>query len=222
MLNRQEKYRKKKNTFWAKTMITVLSLTFIIGGTINIAFANEDINAMLTNWFNEKRTTAIVDIKAAISSEKDTQKIRLKEELEKEIGTAEGELSQFTADEKEQRIQNLREYTEKLIGEIDIDNGAAEQELVTRLNGIYEEAINALDTANASWESDVPPAEEDVAEPVEPTEPAEPEETESDAEVPAEESAPEAEETPTEPAPPAEPAEPESGNTDEVNEGDEE
>ena len=195
MLNRKDTYRKKKKTGLMKVLIAVITMVVIMGGTLTVSFANEDLNAVLTKWFDDKRENAIVNIKEAISSEKEIQKVRLKEVLKEEMAIAESEMNQFTAAEKARRAQNLRDYTDQLIKGIDVDNSAKEQELASQLNAIYAEATKAMQTANANWKSSVAPAEKE--------EPAKPAEEEAKHEEPkAETPSPEVE-APAQPAPPA-------------------
>lgn len=220
MLNRKETEPKKKKTALMKLLIASISTVFILGGTLTISFANEDLDAMLTNWFDEKRMDAIVNIKNAVSSEKDVQKERLREELKKEMAVAEAELNKITEAEKALRIKNLRDYTDKLINGITIDNSAEKEQIKNQLNSIYDEAVNALNTADSSWKSSVKPAEpaktsqpQDAGGQVKPAEPKA-EEPADPPEVPAE--------PPVEdPVPPAEsPATAEEVMSGENNEGD--
>lgn len=157
MLNKFIKYHVSKKTVLIKMVIALFSVIVIMAGTLTVSFANEDLNVVLNKWFDEKRMNAIVHIKEGISTEKDTQKIRLQEEIKKEMAIAESELDQFTEAEKRRRIQNLRAHTDQLISQIDIDNSSAEQQLVDQLNTIYAEAKKAMNTANDNWKSSVAP-----------------------------------------------------------------
>lgn len=175
MLSKYRKNRGLQKKVVIKTIIALFSVIVIMAGTLTVSFANEDLNAVLTKWFDEKRMNAIVHIKEAVSTEKDAQKVRLKEELKKEMAIAESELNQFTDAEKSRRIQNLREYTDQLIGQINIDNASAEQQLVNQLNSIYAEAQNAMNTANTNWKSSVAPiTKEEPATPQEEVGPSDP------------------------------------------------
>lgn len=208
MLNRIDTYRKKKKTAFVKVLITMITMVVIMGGTLTVSFANEDLNAVLTKWFDDKRENAIVHIKEAVSSEKEIQKERLKAALKEEMDAAEVEMNQFTAAEKERRVQNIRNYADQLIQGIDIDNSAKEQELKRQLDAIYAEAQKAMQTADANWKSSIVPVEKaETEKPKE--EEAKPEEPK--AETPAPEAEAPAAPAPTPTAPPVEqPAAPES------------
>lgn len=156
-MNKFKKHHVSKKTVLIKMVIAFFSVIVIMAGTLTVSFANEDLNVVLNKWFDEKRMNAIVHIKEGISTEKDTQKIRLQEELKKEMAIAENELDQFTEAEKRRRIQNLRAHTDQLISQIDIDNSSVEQQLVDQLNTIYAEAKKAMNTANDNWKSSVVP-----------------------------------------------------------------
>lgn len=197
MLNKGKKNRVARKNVFLKTVIVLFSTIVIMAGTLTVSFANEDLNAVLNKWFDEKRMNAIVHIKEAISTEKDTQKIRLQQELKKEMSIAESELDQFTEAEKHRRIQHLRTYTDQLISQIDIDNSVAEQQLLEQLNTIYAEAQKAMNTANANWKSDVKPVEDEEPPKLE-------EKTKKN--IPKALPAPKAQEPAVETAPPTEPS----------------
>lgn len=207
MGNGKVTHRKKRKTVLLKLTIALIAMMFILGGTLTVSFANQDLNAMLTSWFDEKRNDAIVHIRDAVSSEKDIQQTRLRAELQKEMAAAESQLKQMTEDEKNRRIQNLRDYTNKLISEITIDHSEEKQQMKNQLDSIYTEAVNALNNANASWKSSVVPGKpaEPAPQPEQPADVAEP--AEPAAETPV--SPPEAPENPADeettlPVPPEE------------------
>ncbi len=144
-LSRKGKYRKENKHIKIKFLIGVLFLIVTVGGGMGIAFADADINGLLTNWFNQKSSESISSIEKSISTEKDLQKERLKQELQIEIQNAQKQLSDFTEQEKNQRIQAIRDYANQLIANLKIDNSGKEKAIQNQMNAIVKQAKAAMD-----------------------------------------------------------------------------
>ncbi|MBS4174334.1 hypothetical protein [Bacillus sp. FJAT-49736] len=128
-----------------KILIGVLFLTVSIGGGIGVAFADSDINGLLTSWFKQKGEESISSMEQAILSEKETQKQRLKDELQLEIQASQKKLSDFTKEETSIRVQEIQDYAEKLIANLKIDTFADEQQIKAELDAIVEKAKSDMD-----------------------------------------------------------------------------
>jgi hypothetical protein len=146
MKSRKVTFTKKKTTTRAKLLFGTLFLSIGIGSSITIAFADQDIHGLLGNWFAKQQTKSVETIEKAILSEKELQMQRLKEELQIEMNDAEQQLFQFTEKEKQQRIKNLKHYTDKLIKNLKIDNTEEEAAIINELDTIYNEAIQRMDS----------------------------------------------------------------------------
>lgn len=147
MLSRKEKHNKKGTKKTAKFLVGTLFLSAGIISSINVAFADQDIEAMLINWFNKQKTNSIESIEQAVMTEKETQLKRLKEELQLEIKEAEQELNAFTEAEKEKRVKNLQIYTDELIKNYKIDNFEEKSNITSELDLILQQAKEKMDQA---------------------------------------------------------------------------
>lgn len=128
-MTRKDTY-KKKHHFSLKLLIGVLLLSGTIVGNIGVAFADQDINTLLTSWFSKKGQESISSIETAVSTEKEQQKIRLKEELQSELANSAQLLQQYTEEEKQKRILELQQYADKLIEEMKLENNQAEKQRI--------------------------------------------------------------------------------------------
>ncbi|MBM6619136.1 hypothetical protein [Bacillus suaedaesalsae] len=144
MKSRKAKH-KGLGTKKVKFLIGAILLSVGIGSSVNVAFADQDIHALLTNWFDKKKVESINEIEQAIMSEKETQKQRLKEQLQVEIQKSEEELQLFTDAEKEARVLALQQYTDALIANFNVDNSNKEEKLSAELDAIVQEAIEKMD-----------------------------------------------------------------------------
>lgn len=143
-MTREDKY-KKKNHFSLKLLIGVLLVSLTIVGNIGVAFADQDINSLLTNWFNKKGQESISTIENAIATEKEQQKIRLKEELQSELKNSAQLLEQYTEEERQKRILDLQQYADKLIEDMKLENNQAEkQRIAADMDKEIQKAIKEL------------------------------------------------------------------------------
>ncbi|MEH7439307.1 hypothetical protein V7182_17680 [Neobacillus drentensis] len=148
-MSRKEKYKPKKH-FRIKLLIGVLLLSSTIVGNIGIAFADQDIHSLLSNWFNQKGQESIRTIETAIMTEKEQQKVRLKEELQSELTNSAQLMDQFTEEEKQKRIQALQEYADQLIENMKLDNDKEKQRIVAEMDQVIQKAIKELDKIKLS------------------------------------------------------------------------
>lgn len=144
MKSRRETHKKQKR-LPNKILIGILFLLIVFAGSINIAFADEDISAILSNWFNQKGSEAIAEVDESIDIEKDEQTKRLEKELRKVMEEASGLLKDFTEKEKEIRIEKLRTYTDELIVNFEIDDSDERDEVVAEIEQVVQDAIEKVD-----------------------------------------------------------------------------
>jgi maltooligosyltrehalose synthase len=143
MLKRNSIHKKNKQTK-VKVFAGVVLLTFGIGSSVNAVFADQDIESLLTNWFDEQKSESISQIDAAIMDEKEVLKERLREELQTEMDEAEKELHQFTENKKQEKIKALRQHASKIISEMEIDHLDEEERINTEIASIVEEAVSKI------------------------------------------------------------------------------
>src|SRR5699024_2785507 len=138
MKSRRETHKRKKLPF-KKILIGAVLLIGVVGSSVTITFADQDIESLLTNWFDNTKDEALQDLEEAVSKEQKEQTKRLKEELQSEVEAAEKQLNQFTEEQKEKILKELQRYTDQLIDSIEITNEEKEKEIETKLYYIFEE-----------------------------------------------------------------------------------
>ncbi|WP_042462232.1 hypothetical protein [Neobacillus dielmonensis] len=137
---------KKRIRFSLKLLIGVLLLSAVMVGHIGVAFADQDINSLLTNWFNKKGQDSVSSIEKAIAAEEEQQKLRLKEELQTELADSAQLLDQYTQEEKQRRILELQQYADKLIEDMKLENNQAEKaRIAAEMDKEVQKAIKAMD-----------------------------------------------------------------------------
>lgn len=145
MKSRKEMRLKKKQSKTRKFLAGTLFLIIILGSSIQVTFADEDISAILSNWFNNETEESIKEIDEAISAEQQKQAERLKEELRLEIEMSESQLREFVQAEKSKRVQELQKYADEVIEGYDPDNEELQNEIIAELDRILEEAKVEMD-----------------------------------------------------------------------------
>ncbi|MBS2970772.1 hypothetical protein J9317_18675 [Metabacillus sp. KIGAM252] len=163
MKSRKEKHGKRINKKFL-TGILLLSITAVSGA--GVSFADEDISAKLTSWFDSKGQQSMKIIEEAIMNEKETQKQRLKEELKLEIQDSKEELNTFTKNEIESRTEALKKRTDEIIENLQIDTPAEKAEIESQMNDVVEEAIAEINAIHPS--GSIEGDQEKIEEPGEP------------------------------------------------------
>ncbi|MBD7984554.1 hypothetical protein H9649_08180 [Sporosarcina sp. Sa2YVA2] len=155
--------KKRQNTNFAKIgmLCTILLLTIAIGSGMNKAFAGQNIQGLLTSWFEGKKDTSIEQIDQAITSEKERLMAELKDAISEEIQRAEAELDQFTADETALRVSMLQSYAAELMGNLNINNEAEQAAITANLDAALQQAmflLNGSISHTPSLPEPVPPS----------------------------------------------------------------
>ncbi|WML41462.1 hypothetical protein RCG19_07380 [Neobacillus sp. OS1-2] len=146
MKSRKEQFKQNKISKRAKLLLGTLFLSMGVGSSITVAFADQDIEGSLGNWFANQQAKSIETIEKAIMSEKEIQLQRLKEELQLEMTNAKQQMDQFTEKEKKQRIKDLKAHTDELIKNLKVDHSSEKAAVINQLNTIQNEAIEKMDT----------------------------------------------------------------------------
>lgn len=125
-------------------MITIITAMIIVS-SLNIAFAKQDIGGLLTHWFQTKQSESIDEIEQAIKIEQEKQTERLKEQLQEEIEKANTRLQKFTEDEKNKRVEEIKNYADEILSNIEINESAQMKEFEKAMLEVVENAIYELD-----------------------------------------------------------------------------
>lgn len=147
MKSRRETH-KRKGFPLKKLLIGTVLLIGIIGSSVSIVFAEQDIESLLVNWFDKNKEEALVELEESVQKEQEEQTKRLKEELQSEVEAAEEELKQYTEEKKEKISNELKQHTDDLIHSINISNEDKEKEIEAKFYKIFEEAkeqMNSID-----------------------------------------------------------------------------
>lgn len=116
----------------------------IIFSGVKIAFADQDIGYMISNWLDRKRIESLKEIDNTISEEQATQTSRLKSEINKKIKAAEEQYHSFIESEKLKRVQGLEKYTTQLIEKYEAPE-ISREETIKKLECIKQKAEIEMD-----------------------------------------------------------------------------
>ncbi|WP_144510796.1 hypothetical protein [Bacillus sp. FJAT-22090] len=145
MLSRVEKYKKTRTLKKITIISGVLFLSISLGSGVKTALADQDIQGLLTNWFNNKKEESVQEIDGAVALETDRLMKSLEVDLQEEMKTAQSELANFTASQKQTRITALQEYANNLKVGMKIDNSEQEAAVLANLDAIINQAKAQMD-----------------------------------------------------------------------------
>lgn len=136
----------KKGGIFRKAII-ILFLFLIglsAGGGLNKAFADQDIQSRLTDWFDKRKSESISEMDEAITAEKKRLMNQLRVELQLETQRARVLLAQHTAAETAQSINELQKYAAELAAGIHVSNDAEKAAVSRNMDAALAEAIALL------------------------------------------------------------------------------
>jgi hypothetical protein len=139
MKSRKETHRKK-----SKFVIGLVSLSMMAVLTMNVSFADEDLQVKLQRWYETKSQNAMGIIDQAVKSEVEIQKERLRKEVQLKMAQSAADLDDFTKEQKELRVRAVRDYTDELISQIIFSNEEEKEALSEQLVDIQENAIKQM------------------------------------------------------------------------------
>ncbi|MCZ8534559.1 hypothetical protein [Psychrobacillus psychrodurans] len=145
MLSRIEKYKKKRQIKKATIIIALLIILLGLSSGVKTALADQDIQSLLNNWFNNKKVESVQEIEGAVSSERDRLMQDLEVELQREMQAAENQLNSFTATQKQTRLAALQEYANNIKAGMTIDNSEQQAAIMKNIDIILENAKAQLD-----------------------------------------------------------------------------
>lgn len=142
IMSRWQIRRKRKNR---KRLLGAFLLIVFFSSSMNMVFADQNIQSLLTNWFDQKKTAAIDEIEEAVDAEQQEQTQRLQKELQSEIEQLDKKLNDFTNQEKEKRVQAIQEHADELIANMNLDETEKREFVRAELKQIVQEAKNKMD-----------------------------------------------------------------------------
>ncbi|MEI4770646.1 hypothetical protein WAX74_13505 [Psychrobacillus sp. FJAT-51614] len=148
MLSRIEKY-KRKPLKKATIIAGALCLCIGLGGGVKTALADQDVQLLMANWFSKKQGESLNEIDAAINTERELLMGQLKGELQAEMKAAEEQLANFTATEKQKRIEALQAHAEEIRESMKINNSPQQAAILTNLDAILTQAKAQMDGQTA-------------------------------------------------------------------------
>ena len=142
-------YMKVPNTSLKKIcfLCAVFVLTLALGTGMNKAFASQNIQSLLTSWFDTKKDASIEQIDQAITSEKERLMVELRESIKIDMKRADAELAQFTADETALRLSMLQGHAKELIEGLHVDSKAEKETITANLDAALVKAMAQLDSS---------------------------------------------------------------------------
>lgn len=145
-----------------KFLVGALFLILIVGSSVNVAFAGQDIHSLLSSWFQTERSNSIAEIEEAVAIEQEIQTERLKEELRLGIENAERQLENYTNKMKANSISEIQKHADQLVNSIEIDQSEEKNNVTSQLEAIIQDAKNKID-AIASQPVVVPDGDKDTS-----------------------------------------------------------
>ncbi|WP_404446995.1 hypothetical protein LG307_00910 [Sutcliffiella horikoshii] len=128
-------------------IVVMMVLALLFTAELKTAFASSTIQSLLTGWFEGKQQESIQSLEEEIMIEKEAQMAILKKEIAESLEHANKELSHFTSIEAEKSKQELQNYTEQLIQSIEIEEEGKQEEFLSELEKIMEEAYSKIEQA---------------------------------------------------------------------------
>ncbi|MUV37049.1 hypothetical protein JNUCC1_00855 [Lentibacillus sp. JNUCC-1] len=154
MRSRKEIHKRKPFAKRLRLLVGAIVLTVFIGGSINVAFADQDLSSILLNWFDRNQTESITEIDRAITEEQAKQTERLKKELRAEIEHAKEQLNTFTAAERKKSIDELQTYADALIENIDVNYDDEKASVMAKYQSILQDAKDQMSKIQSGGKAD--------------------------------------------------------------------
>jgi hypothetical protein len=152
MMPRKKTHRKKK-----KFLVGLVSLSTMAILTMNVSFADEDIQAKLQNWYETKAQAALKNIDLSVRTEVEVQKERLREEVQLKMKESSEEMDRFTDNQTQLHVEAVQMYSEELINQIQFSNEEEKENLLKQLSQIQknaeQEMLNVVNNHNSTLET---------------------------------------------------------------------
>ncbi|MGM0838949.1 MAG: hypothetical protein ACQEV7_22660 [Bacillota bacterium] len=130
---------KEKNLLRYCVTLVFISAILLLSNNAQSVVANQDIQMLLTSWFDKKSENTIASMEEAISIEKEIQMSKLKEEVSKKMAQADKELEEFSEKEIEKRKAELERYTAELVQDADYETKEQEEAFLKEVDEIIRQ-----------------------------------------------------------------------------------
>jgi hypothetical protein len=141
---------EEKNLLRYCITLVFISAILLLSDNAKSVFANQDIQMLLTSWFEKKSENTMASMEEAISVEKEIQMSKLKEEVSKNLAKADKQLEEFSEREIEKRNAELKRYTAELVQEAVFDTEEQEEAFLQEVDGIIWQTKMKLEEARSS------------------------------------------------------------------------
>lgn len=128
-------------------IVGMMVLALLFTAEWKTAYASSNIKSLLTSWFEGKQQESIQTLEEEIMAEKEAQMAILKEEIAVSLNQANKELANYTSKEAEKSKQELKSYTEELIESIEFEEEGQQEQFMSELQIIMEEAYLKIEQA---------------------------------------------------------------------------
>ncbi|UAL47594.1 hypothetical protein K7887_00905 [Sutcliffiella horikoshii] len=128
-------------------IVVMMVLALLFTAEWKTAYASSNIKSLLTSWFEGKQQESIQSLENEIMSEKEAQMTILKQEIAVSLDQVNKELANFTIIEAEKSKAELKSYTEELIQSIEFDEEGKQEQFISELEKIMEEAYLKMEQA---------------------------------------------------------------------------
>ncbi|MDY0408934.1 hypothetical protein [Paracerasibacillus soli] len=117
--------------------------------SLTVAHAQLDIQAIISNWFDNKKIASMNAVENAIADEQAKQVERLKDELQLTISKTEEAMNHFVEQEKQERMKAIQDYADQLIAKLydekDEQIVKDKEYMMQAFQRIMEEAIEEME-----------------------------------------------------------------------------
>ena len=128
-------------------IVVMMVLALLFTAEWKTAYASSNIKSLLMSWFEGKQQESIQTLEEEIMAEKEAQMTILKQEIAVSLDHVNKELANFTNKEAEKSKAELKSYTEELIHSIEFDEEDKQEQFISELEKIMEEAYLKMEQA---------------------------------------------------------------------------
>lgn len=138
--------RSAVRSVWGRRVLAgAVAIGIATAATAGAAYADTGLKGKILAWIGIQTDAAISSLDTAIAEETELQKQRVQAELRENLRQQAADIQQFTEQEKTARLQEIRSYADELLRSRSFDSVEQKQEYASRLNGIVNSALSAMD-----------------------------------------------------------------------------
>lgn len=149
MNSRLEQSLQKRHKKRIRLLIGCVVAFGIMLTSLTVAHAQLDIQAIISNWFDNKKIASMNAVENAIADEQAKQVERLKDELQLTISKTEEAMNHFVEQEKQERMKAIQDYADQLIAKLYDEKNEQivkdKEYMMQAFQRIMEEAIEEME-----------------------------------------------------------------------------